>query len=74
MAHGLPSDINAHCSLQGNALGQVLAKNGSFLKRLDLFDHVEFGVSAKDAQYLAVAARKLVELVRPLNLSSARFH
>jgi hypothetical protein len=51
-------------SVQGKALGQVLPKKGSFLKNLDLFDHVEFGVTGKDAQHMAVGTRKLIELVR----------
>jgi hypothetical protein len=38
---------------------------GSFLKALDLFDHVELGITATDAQHMAVATRKLIESVRP---------
>lgn len=34
---------------------------GSFLKDIDQFDHIEFGVSTKDAKAMAPATRKLVE-------------
>lgn len=50
-------------SLQGRALGQILPKNGSFLKNLDKFDHVEFGITARDARAMPVGTRVLIELV-----------
>lgn len=36
-------------------------KKGTFLKDIDLFDNVEFGISNKDAAAMAPSARKLVE-------------
>ncbi|KAJ7842961.1 polyketide synthase [Mycena olivaceomarginata] len=46
---------------QGSHLGQVLPEEACFLKNVDLFDHFEFGISAKDAVALGVGTRKLVE-------------
>lgn len=34
---------------------------GSFLKGIDLFDNVEFGISARDARTMSPATRKLIE-------------
>ncbi|KAF5355374.1 hypothetical protein D9757_013348 [Collybiopsis confluens] len=48
-------------SWRGNNAGQVSATTGSFLKDIDQFDHVEFGVSTKDARAMAPATRKLIE-------------
>lgn len=61
--------VSAHCPvrLHGSALGQVLPDKGSFLKQLDQFDHVEFGITAKDARGMAVGTRVLVELVRQVD-------
>ncbi|KAJ7628946.1 thiolase-like protein [Roridomyces roridus] len=54
------------CRLLGSTskrpgLGQIAVANGSFLKDIDLFDHIEFGISAKDARALSPATRKLLE-------------
>ena len=46
----------------GDGPGQVRVDTGSFLQNIDEFDHVEFGVSAKDAKAMAVSTRKLLEL------------
>ena len=47
--------------MKGRAVGQVLADSGAFLKSIDLFDHMEFGVTSKDARIMPVATRKLIE-------------
>lgn len=36
--------------------------DGTFLKDIDKFDNVEFGISNKDAKALTLGTRKLVEL------------
>ncbi|KAJ7898537.1 polyketide synthase [Mycena olivaceomarginata] len=46
---------------QGSHLGQILPEKACFLKDIHLFDHFEFGISAKDAPAIGVATRKLVE-------------
>ena len=48
-------------SIKGSAIGQVLADTGAFLKDLDLFDHMEFGITAKDAKAMPLGVRKLIE-------------
>ncbi|KAH9933653.1 ketoacyl-synt-domain-containing protein [Epithele typhae] len=48
-------------SIQGRAVGQVLANAGAFLKDVDLFDHMEFGITAKDARLMPLSLRKLIE-------------
>ncbi|KZW01287.1 hypothetical protein EXIGLDRAFT_830237 [Exidia glandulosa HHB12029] len=58
----IPADRLNIDALQGRALGQILPQNGSFLKNLDKFDHVEFGITAKDARVMSVGTRVLVEL------------
>ncbi|KZV87149.1 ketoacyl-synt-domain-containing protein [Exidia glandulosa HHB12029] len=58
----IPADRLNIDALQGRALGQVLPKNGSFLKNLDKFDHVEFGITARDARAMPVGTRVLIEL------------
>ena len=40
----------------------MVATHGAFLKDSDLFDHIEFGISSKDARMMAVGTRKLIEL------------
>ncbi|KAK7042171.1 hypothetical protein R3P38DRAFT_307459 [Favolaschia claudopus] len=58
---GIPAtrfDIKAW---KGYGLGQVAVEKGSFLKDIDLFDPIEFGVSAKDVRAMAPATRKLIE-------------
>ncbi|KAJ7157757.1 putative polyketide synthase [Mycena filopes] len=46
---------------KGKGLGQVSVEHGSFLKDIDLFDHVEFGISSRDARAMAPATRSLIE-------------
>ncbi|TFK84686.1 ketoacyl-synt-domain-containing protein, partial [Polyporus arcularius HHB13444] len=48
--------------LRGTSVGKVHASAGSFLKDIDQFDYLEFGVTAKDAQLMPLSARKLIEL------------
>ncbi|KAF7373671.1 Reducing polyketide synthase FUB1 [Mycena sanguinolenta] len=47
---------------KGHGLGKVITDRGAFLKNISLFDHVEFGISAKDARSMSVSTRKLIEL------------
>lgn len=46
---------------KGTALGHISAEHGAFLKDIDLFDNVEFGVSQKDAMTMSPSTRKLLE-------------
>ncbi|KAJ7619690.1 hypothetical protein FB45DRAFT_931421 [Roridomyces roridus] len=45
----------------GPGVGQLLTNKGSFLKDIHLFDHLEFGVSYRDARAMAPATRLLLE-------------
>ena len=47
--------------IKGRAVGQVITNTGAFLKDVDLFDHMEFGVTAKDARAMPLGVRKLLE-------------
>ncbi|TBU55410.1 polyketide synthase [Dichomitus squalens] len=47
--------------MRGRATGQVLCDQGAFLKGLDTFDFLEFGITAKDARYMPLSTRKLIE-------------
>ncbi|KAE9394814.1 beta-ketoacyl synthase [Gymnopus androsaceus JB14] len=56
-----PSD---RCNLKawiGQNVGHINVNKGSFLKDIDLFDNVEFGVSSADAHAMAPVTRKLIE-------------
>ncbi|KAK7039743.1 polyketide synthase [Favolaschia claudopus] len=57
----VPSDRFNVDGWKGTHLGQVLTDTGCFLKGIDLFDYLEFGISQKDALAMGVATRKLVE-------------
>lgn len=57
-----PSSINGESRFEGVNIGEVGATHGAFLKHSDLFDHIEFGISSKDARMMAVGTRKLIEL------------
>ncbi|KAJ7638204.1 putative polyketide synthase [Roridomyces roridus] len=46
---------------RGYGLGRISVETGSFLKDIDEFDHVEFGISSRDARAMAPASRKLLE-------------
>lgn len=49
-------------SLRGSATGRILAGTGVFLKHIDQFDFLEFGVTAKDARLMPPTTRKLIEV------------
>jgi len=58
-----PAEVDLACySWKGRGWGQVITDSGSFLKDISMFDHLEFGVTAKDARAMAVSTRKLIEL------------
>ncbi|KAM5543754.1 hypothetical protein V8D89_002371 [Ganoderma adspersum] len=48
--------------IRGNATGKIVADSGAFLKDIDQFDFLEFGITAKDARYMPLSTRKLVEV------------
>ena len=54
--------IGVDCSIRGNATGRVLADTGAFLKDIDKFDFLEFGITAKDARLMPLSCRKLIEV------------
>ncbi|KAF7348024.1 putative polyketide synthase [Mycena sanguinolenta] len=58
--HIPPSRFNIE-AWKGHGLGQIAVERGSFLKDIDQFDHVEFGISSRDARAMAPATRKLLE-------------
>lgn len=43
-------------------MGRVSTKVGTFLKDAHMFDHVEFGVSSRDARAMAPSTRLLIQL------------
>ena len=49
-------------SLHGRGLGQIVPQTGSFLKDIELFDYLEFGMTSKDARASPVSTRKLLEV------------
>lgn len=48
-------------SWKGNGTGTIHVDKGAFLKHIDMFDNVEFGISSRDARGLAPATKKLLE-------------
>ena len=52
----------ANFSIKGHGANQFLTDTGTFLKELNMFDNLEFGVTNKDARIMALSARKLLEL------------
>ncbi|KAF9262405.1 beta-ketoacyl synthase, partial [Marasmius fiardii PR-910] len=61
-AYGLvPADRFNIQTWKGENLGQISTDKGSFLKNIDLFDNVEFGISGRDARAMAPSTRKLIE-------------
>ncbi|KAI0695501.1 polyketide synthase [Cerioporus squamosus] len=48
--------------LRGHSVGKVLTGVGAFLKDVDQFDYMEFGMTARDAQLMPLSTRKLLEL------------
>ncbi|KAJ8503283.1 hypothetical protein ONZ45_g10994 [Pleurotus djamor] len=57
----VPSDRFNIESWHGKTAGKVRTKVGSFLKDINTFDYLEFGVSAKDAKAMSPSTRKLIE-------------
>ncbi|EIN05353.1 polyketide synthase [Punctularia strigosozonata HHB-11173 SS5] len=47
---------------KGRGLGKIITDTGTFLKDVDLFDHLEFGITGKDAKSMTVGTRKLIQL------------
>ena len=47
---------------KGKELGRVVTEKGTFLKDTTLFDHLEFGITNRDARAMALSTRKLIEL------------
>jgi acyl transferase domain-containing protein len=43
-------------------VGRVVTEYGTFLKATDKIDHVELGITNKDAKAMSLATRKLIEL------------
>ncbi|TFY60143.1 hypothetical protein EVJ58_g5333 [Rhodofomes roseus] len=52
--------FNIH-TIKGSGTGQVVTDTGAFLKDIGLFDHVEFGITSKDARLMPLGTRKLIE-------------
>ncbi|KAJ7572119.1 hypothetical protein C8J56DRAFT_993487 [Mycena floridula] len=46
---------------RGTGAGQIAVDTGSFLKDIEKFDNLEFGLSTHDSRSMAVATRKLIE-------------
>jgi acyl transferase domain-containing protein/aryl carrier-like protein len=57
----MPADRFNIDKLKGRGLGQITTDIGSFLKDIKVFDHLEFGVTKKDALCMPIAVRKLIE-------------
>ena len=53
--------LTQQCRLKGRGLGQITTDIGSFLKDIQLFDYLEFGVTQRDASMMPVSTRKLLE-------------
>ncbi|EED85042.1 predicted protein [Postia placenta Mad-698-R] len=52
--------FNIH-GIKGKGLGQVVTDTGAFLKAVESFDYMEFGITNKDATSMALSTRKLIE-------------
>ncbi|KAF8898051.1 hypothetical protein CPB84DRAFT_1748061 [Gymnopilus junonius] len=57
----IPSDRFNVEAWKGPGAGKIHVNKGAFLKDIDTFDNVEFGISSKDASTMAPATRKLLE-------------
>ncbi|KAF5345622.1 hypothetical protein D9758_015137 [Tetrapyrgos nigripes] len=57
----IPNDRFNIDAWHGPNVGKISTQKGSFLKDIELFDNVEFGVSLKDARAMAPATRKVLE-------------
>ncbi|EGO18727.1 putative polyketide synthase [Serpula lacrymans var. lacrymans S7.9] len=58
----IPSERFNVDAVHGPGVGEVITEKGAFLKDLDNFDYIEFGISKKDARLMNISARKLIEL------------
>ncbi|KAJ7661572.1 thiolase-like protein [Mycena polygramma] len=54
-------DSYSRSSWKGQGLGQIAVTRGSFLKDIESFDHVEFGISSRDARAMTLVTKKLLE-------------
>ena len=48
--------------MRGSSMGNVVTDTGAFLKDIDSFDFLEFGITAKDARLMPISTRKLLEV------------
>ncbi|KAK7056358.1 hypothetical protein VNI00_002912 [Paramarasmius palmivorus] len=55
-----PNRLNIE-AWKGSGRGRIHVKQGSFLKDIDKFDNLEFGISQNDASLMAPVTRKLIE-------------
>ncbi|OBZ65510.1 putative polyketide synthase 2 [Grifola frondosa] len=53
--------IQPSVRLRGDALGHIITDTGAFLKEIERFDYLEFGVTSKDARLMPLSTRKLIE-------------
>ncbi|KAI0749993.1 ketoacyl-synt-domain-containing protein [Daedaleopsis nitida] len=58
----MPEDRFNTQFLLGESPGHILVDTGTFLKNLDAFDYLEFGITAKDAKFMSISTRRLIEL------------
>ncbi|PCH33723.1 hypothetical protein WOLCODRAFT_94052 [Wolfiporia cocos MD-104 SS10] len=57
----IPSDRFNIDAWKGTNPGQICSELASFIKDIDQFDNVEFGISSRDARGMAPGTRKLLE-------------
>lgn len=62
MSCNLTHGLSPFASIRGTSVGRVIADTGAFLKDIDAFDFLEFGITTKDARLMPVSTRKLLEL------------
>ncbi|CCM00168.1 uncharacterized protein FIBRA_02196 [Fibroporia radiculosa] len=47
--------------LRGDGLGHIVSDTGTFLKDVHLLDYLEFGITSKDARFMPLSTRRLLE-------------
>ncbi|CCL98280.1 uncharacterized protein FIBRA_00274 [Fibroporia radiculosa] len=47
--------------LRGDGLGHIVSDTGAFLKDVHLLDYLEFGITSKDARFMPLSTRRLLE-------------
>ncbi|KAL6298494.1 putative polyketide synthase [Sparassis latifolia] len=57
----LPSSRFNIDSWKGNGPAEIHVDRGSFLKDIEMFDNIEFGISSRDAYHMAPSTRRLLE-------------